>query len=65
MEEKKEKFNKKKYDIEYRRTHKQRLAVDLSFDEMKELNELLVSLNMTKSQFVKNAINDLKKSLKK
>ncbi len=63
--EEKKKFDKKAYDIEYRKNHKLRLAVDLSIEEMKELNELIKKAKITKAQFVKNAIKELKKSLKK
>ena len=59
MQEKK--FDKKKYDIEYRKKHKLRFVVDLNINEMYELNDLLKDKNLTKVQFLRNAIEELKK----
>ncbi len=56
-----EKFDKKKYDIEYINTHKRHLNVKLNIKELEELEELLKKKNMTKVQFVRNAIEELKK----
>lgn len=55
------KFDKKKYDIEYKKSHKCQFKVDLNPDEMGTLNELLKKLGMTKVQFVREALEELKK----
>lgn len=54
-------FDKKKYDIEYIKKHKKQFKVDLNIDEMETLNELLKKLGMTKAQFVREALEELKK----
>lgn len=61
--EKKE-FNKTEYDIDYRKKHKKQFNADLNIDEMEELEELLKKKNLTKIQFLRNAIKDLKKENK-
>lgn len=57
------KFNKKEYDVAYHKLHKKKFAVDLNIKEYEELDCLLKSKNMTKVDFVRNAINDLKKGV--
>lgn len=61
MEEKK-KFDKRKYDIEYIKTHKKQFRVDLNIKEYDELEALLLKKNITKTQFLRNSIEYLKKS---
>lgn len=59
--EKKEKFDKSKYDINYKKEHYSVFKVDIKKNEMIILNELLKKRNLTKSQFLRNAIEELKK----
>ncbi len=61
MEEKK-KFDKRKYDIEYRKKNKKSFQVDLNISEYEELEKLLLKKNLTKAQFLRNCIDILKKS---
>lgn len=61
MEEKK-KFNQTKYVREYIKTHKKQFRVDLNIKEYEELEELLLKKNITKTQFLRNSIEELKKS---
>lgn len=55
------KFDKKKYDIEYIKTHKKQFKVNLDNDLYFELCDLLKKYNITKVDFVKNAYEELKK----
>lgn len=55
------KFNKKKYDIEYNKKHYSQFKVDLKHEEKEELEMLLVKHKLTKAQFLRNAILELKK----
>lgn len=55
-------FNKSKYDIEYIKEHYSRFLVDLPKDEKEELDNLLKEESMSKSQFLKDAIERYKKS---
>ena len=57
------KFNKLEYDKNYKKQHKRRFEVDLNIDEMNELNKLLKDNNITKADFLRKAIIDLKNSL--
>lgn len=57
----KKKFDKRKYDIEYIRTHKKQFRVDLNILEFNELDVLLKERNLSKTQFLRNAIKELKK----
>ena len=61
MEDKK-KFDKRKYNIEYIKTHKKQFRVDLNIKEYDELEALLLKKNITKTQFLRNSIEYLKKS---
>ncbi len=61
MEQKKDKFDKKKYDMEYMRMHKKQFNVRLNNDIYYELENLLKNKKLTKVQFIKNAIEELKK----
>lgn len=51
-----EKFNKSKYDIEYRKKHKVQFSVDLNKSEMQSLNEALKISKTRKSDFLRKAI---------
>lgn len=50
------KFNKSKYDIDYRKKHKVQFNVDLNKSEMETLNTLLKTTNTKKSDFLRKAI---------
>ncbi len=54
-------FNQNKYIQEYIKQHKKQFKVDLNIDEHKELKELLKKHSLSNVQFVRNAIEDLKK----
>lgn len=58
-------FNQNKYIQEYKKEHKKQFKVDLNKEEHQELKELLKKHNLTNVQFVRNAIEDLKKKIKK
>lgn len=60
MEEKK-KFNKKEYDSFYRKNNYLQFKVDLKKSEKEELDILLKENNITKAEFLRNAIKELKK----
>lgn len=60
-----EKFNQKKYIQNYQNEHYSIFKVKLKKEEKKELDELLAAVNLNQAQFLRNAIQDLKKSLKK
>lgn len=57
----KTKFNKKEYDMLYKRNNYKKLSVDMKIKDYEELNKLLEEKNLTKAQFLRNAIEDLKK----
>lgn len=59
--EKKNKFDKSKYDIEYIKTHKKQFKVNLDNSLYDELDNLLKQKGITKVSFVKNAFEELKK----
>lgn len=50
------KFNKSKYDMEYRKKHKVQFNVDLNKSEMNSLNEVLKITSTKKSDFLRKAI---------
>lgn len=56
-----EKFNQQKYIQEYNKQHYKTFKVDLKKDEFDELEELLNKKRITKAQFLRDAINNLKK----
>lgn len=58
-------FDKVKYDKEYRKEHKAQFNVDLNKEELDELNDLLKKSNLTKVDFIRKAISDLKSRLVK
>ena len=53
--------NKIKYITGYNKEHYKQLKVYLTPDEMSELEFQLTRLKLTKAQFVRNAIKELKK----
>ena len=55
----KEKFDKKKYDKQYVKIHYKPFNVSISKDLSLALEKKLDSIGMTKSQFLRNAIDDL------
>lgn len=57
----KKKFDKRKYDAMYKKNNYKHFIVDISIKEMEELNVLLNKHNLTKAQFLRNSINELKK----
>jgi hypothetical protein len=54
-------FNKKQYDIEYKKKKKKQFKVDLNIDEYEELEKLLKAKGMTKVQLVREGLERLKK----
>lgn len=58
-------FNQQKYIQEYNKSHYKTFKVDLRNEEMEELETILTSLQLTKAQFLRNAIKSLKESHKK
>ena len=56
-----DKFDKNKYDIAYHKEYYSQFKVDLKKEEKRELDLLLKKKNLTKVQFIRNAINELKK----
>lgn len=59
-----EKFNQVKYIQEYNKEHYRTFKVDLKQEEMQELETMLTSLHLSKAQFLRNAIKELKNSHK-
>ncbi len=57
----KEKFNQKKYIIEWNKKNKKQFKVNLNIPEYEELKELLKKNNLSNVQFIRNAIEELKK----
>ena len=55
------KFDKRKYDYEYRLEHYKEFRCYLSIDEFNELNDLIKENKLSKSDFIRNAIKELKK----
>lgn len=55
------KFNQKQYIIEYNREHYKAFKVDLKVEELEELEKLLKEKKITKAQFLREAIQKLKK----
>ncbi len=56
-----EKFNQSKYIKEYNKQHYKAFKVDLKKEELDELENLLNKKGITKAQFLRDAINELKK----
>lgn len=59
------KFDQKKYIQNYQNEHYSIFKVKLKKEEKKELDELLTAVNLNQAQFLRNAIQELKKTLKK
>lgn len=56
------KFDQKKYIQEYNKQHYKAFKVDLKVEELESLDELLKKHNLTKAQFLRDAIEALKKT---
>lgn len=59
------KFDQNKYIQKYQNEHYSIFKVKLKKEEKKELDELLKKANLNQAQFLRNSINELKKSLTK
>lgn len=55
------KFDSKKYKMQYNKEHYRAFKVDLKKDELDELETLLNKKGISKAQFLREAINTLKK----
>lgn len=60
----KEKFNFQEYQNQYDKEHYSAFKVKLKKDKKKELDDLLDKLGITKTDFLRNAIEELKKNSK-
>lgn len=60
MEEKK-KFDKNKYDYNYRLEHYKEFRCYLTIEEYNDLIDVLKNNNISKSDFVRNAMKEFKK----
>jgi hypothetical protein len=58
---KKNTFNQAKYIIDYKKKFKARFSTDINKSEMEELERLLKEKGLSKAQFIRNAIEGLKK----
>lgn len=56
------KFNQARYVDDYRKKYKAQFNVDLNIQEKEELEKLLKKCNLSKTQFLRNAIDLLKKN---
>lgn len=57
---KESKFNQKEYINQYKKEHYSPLKINLKKEEKEELMQLLAEENITQTQFIRNAIADLK-----
>jgi metal-responsive CopG/Arc/MetJ family transcriptional regulator len=55
-------FNQKEYTIKYIKENRARFLVDLTKEEKKELDEILKEDNLTKAEFLRQAIKQYKKA---
>ena len=55
-----EQFNQRKYIIEYNKEHYKAFKVDLKVEELEELEKILKEKEMTKAQFLIDAIKKIK-----
>lgn len=55
-----EKFNQSKYIQEYNKEHYKTFKVDLKIKEFEELEKILKKAQLTKAQFLRNAIQNFK-----
>ena len=53
-------MNNKEYIKDYNKTHYERFRVYLKPEEMRELEKEIKRLGITKAEFLRNAIKDLK-----
>lgn len=56
----KKKFNQSEYVNEYKKKHYSPLKINLKKEEKEELDKLLAEEGITQTQFIRNAIEDLK-----
>ena len=54
------KFNQKEYINNWKKQHKAQFKVDLNKDEKEELDKLLEEKGITKAQFLRDSIKQLK-----
>jgi len=50
----------KEYKIKYNKEHYKAFKVDLKIEELEELEKILKKENITKAQFLRNAIKNIK-----
>ena len=50
----------KEYKIKYNKEHYKAFKVDLKIDELEDLEKILKKKQLTKAQFLRNAIKNLK-----
>lgn len=55
-------FNQKQYIIDYNKEHYKAFKVDLKVEELEELEKILKEKGITKAQFLREAIDRIKKS---
>ena len=55
------KFNQKEYIKDFHKLNYSQFKVDLKKEEKEEIYNLLMKKNLTKAQFLRNAIEELKK----
>lgn len=61
----KRKFNQNEYVNEYKKKHYSPLKINLKKEEKEELDKLLAEEGLTQTQFIRNAITDLKSKKKR
>lgn len=59
------KFNQNEYVNEYKKKHYSPLKINLKKEEKEELDKLLADEGLTQTQFIRNAIADLKAKKKR
>lgn len=59
----KDKFNANKYKQEYNKEHYKTFKVDLRIEEMQQLEEHLEKIGLTKAQFLRDSIENLRTNL--
>lgn len=57
------KFDKIKYDMDYRKKHKSQFNVDINKEEKDEIDALLKNNGITKADFLRNAIRKYKSEI--
>ena len=58
-------FDQIKYINEYKKAHKKQFKVELDIPEMEELEKMLQENGLNKTQFLRGAIDDLRKKMQK